>query len=71
VAPTPVRLRETERAVRGKRIDDAVVSQARKTAVSEIRPIDDIRSTAAYRTAVTGNLVAEFLQMLQAGGESG
>jgi CO/xanthine dehydrogenase FAD-binding subunit len=71
VAPTPVRLRETERAVRGKRIDDALVSQARKTAVSEIRPIDDIRSTAAYRAAVTGNLVAEFLQQLQAGGESG
>ncbi|HWZ77933.1 MAG TPA: xanthine dehydrogenase family protein subunit M [Candidatus Sulfotelmatobacter sp.] len=71
VAPTPVRLRETERAVRGKRIDDALVSQARKTAVSEIRPIDDIRSTAAYRAAVTGNLVAEFLQMLQAGGKSG
>ena len=71
VAPTPVRLRETERAVRGKRIDDALVSQARKTAVSEIRPIDDIRSTAAYRAAVTGNLVAEFLQQLQARGESG
>lgn len=71
VAPTPVRLRETERSVRGKRIDDALVSQARKTAVSEIRPIDDIRSTAAYRAAVTGNLVAEFLQMLQAGGKSG
>ena len=71
VAPTPVRLRETERAVRGKRIDDALVSQARKTAVIEIRPIDDIRSTAAYRAAVTGNLVAEFLQQLQAGGERG
>jgi CO/xanthine dehydrogenase FAD-binding subunit len=71
VAPTPVRLRETERAVRGKRIDDALVSLARKTAVSEIRPIDDIRSTAAYRAAVMGNLVVEFLQQLQAGGESG
>jgi CO/xanthine dehydrogenase FAD-binding subunit len=70
-APTPVRLRETERAVRGKRIDDALISQARKTAVSEIRPIDDIRSTAAYRAAVMGNLVAEFLQLLQAGDKSG
>jgi CO/xanthine dehydrogenase FAD-binding subunit len=71
VAPTPVRLRETERAVRGKRIDDAVVSRARKTAVGEIHPIDDIRSTAAYRSAVVGNLVVEFLRMLQAGGQSG
>lgn len=71
VAPTPVRVRETERAVRGKRIDDALVSQARKTAVSEIRPIDDIRSTASYRAAVVGNLVVEFLQLLQEKGKSG
>ena len=71
VAPTPVRLRETERAVSGKRIDAALVSHARKTAIGEIRPIDDIRSTAAYRSAVVGNLIAEFLNLLHAGGKSG
>jgi OHCU decarboxylase len=69
VAPTPLRLRETERAVTGKRIDAALVSQARKTAVGEIHPIDDIRSSAAYRSAVVGNLVAEFLDLLHAGGK--
>lgn len=66
VAPTPLRLRETERAINGKALDAALVSQARKIAMSEIRPIDDIRSTAAYRSAVVTNLLAEFLQTLAA-----
>ena len=30
-----------------------------------IQPIDDIRSTARYRTAVASNLVAEFLEQLR------
>jgi CO/xanthine dehydrogenase FAD-binding subunit len=66
VAPVPLRLRETERVTRGKSIDSELVAQARKTAAGEVRPIDDIRSTATYRTAVAGNLVAEFLEGLLA-----
>jgi CO/xanthine dehydrogenase FAD-binding subunit len=34
--------------------------------MKEIRPIDDIRSTARYRAEVAGNLVAEFLEKLAA-----
>jgi OHCU decarboxylase len=64
VAPIPLRLRETERTVRGKVIDSDLLLGARKAAVAEIRPIDDIRSTARYRAAVAGNLVAEFLSRL-------
>jgi len=40
-----------------------------KTARGEIRAIDDVRSTAAYREHVTGNLVVEFLEGLSASGE--
>jgi OHCU decarboxylase len=65
VAPVPLRLSETERVVTGKVIDESLVSLARKAAVAEIRPIDDIRSTAKYRAAVAGNLVAEFLNLLK------
>jgi CO/xanthine dehydrogenase FAD-binding subunit len=36
--------------------------------MNEIRPIDDIRSTARYRAAVAANLVAEFLEKLAVGG---
>ncbi len=68
VAPVPLRLHETERALTGKRIDRSLMDAAKKTVTTEIRPIDDIRSTADYRTAVAGNLVAEFLQKLAAEG---
>lgn len=64
VAPFPLRLRETERVVTAKAIDAALVKQAREAAMREICPIDDIRSTGAYRSAVVGNLVAEFLHRL-------
>ena len=70
VAPVPMRLRETERVVKGNAIDAALASRAVKAAVGEIHPIDDIRSTAAYRSAVVGNLVAEFLHGLSANGQS-
>jgi CO/xanthine dehydrogenase FAD-binding subunit len=61
VAPVPLRLVEAERVVRGQRVNSELVALARKTAAGEIRPIDDIRSNAKYRAAVTGNLVGEFL----------
>jgi CO/xanthine dehydrogenase FAD-binding subunit len=64
VAPVPIRLSETERVLRGRPTDGDVVALARKTAIAETRPIDDIRSTARYRAAVVGNLVAEFLDQL-------
>lgn len=65
VAPVPLRLRETERVVKGRSIDADLLDAARKTATGEIQPIDDIRSTARYRAAVTGNLVVEFLNRLR------
>src|SRR5262249_12722212 len=65
VAPVPLRLRETERLVIGKAITPELASDAQKRAASEIRPIDDIRSTAAYRSAVVGNLLIEFLRGLR------
>ena len=64
IAPVPLRLRETEQAVKGKSINPALLVLARQTAIGEIRPIDDIRSTAKYRAAVAGNLVVEFLNRL-------
>ena len=68
VAPVPLRLNETERVLTGKKIDSSLIETLRKSAVNEIQPIDDIRSTARYRAAVAGNLVAEFLEKLAAAG---
>jgi OHCU decarboxylase len=64
IAPVPLRLRQTEQTVTGRSIDSALLALARKTAIGEVRPIDDIRSTARYRAAVAGNLVVEFLNRL-------
>jgi CO/xanthine dehydrogenase FAD-binding subunit len=56
VAPTVVRLTRTELALNaGGPIDDAL-----RTLADEIRPIDDLRSTAEYRRTVAANLVRQF-----------
>jgi xanthine dehydrogenase small subunit len=56
VAPTVVRARRTEAALAsGASLDEAVAMLDR-----EIQPIDDVRSTASYRRAVTGNLLRRF-----------
>jgi putative cofactor-binding repeat protein len=68
VAPVPLRLRETERVLTGQTIEASLIDAARKCVEEEIRPIDDIRSTARYRAAVAGNLIAEFLEKLAAAG---
>jgi len=68
VAPIPMRLAETERLLNGKRIDPELLVLARANAAAEVQPIDDIRSTARYRAAVAGNLVADFLRRLGANG---
>jgi CO/xanthine dehydrogenase FAD-binding subunit len=68
VAPVPLRLNDTENALTGKKIEPSLIEMARMSVVSEIRPIDDIRSTARYRSAVAGNLVADFLEKLASEG---
>ena len=56
VAPTVLRLRQTEQALAdGASIDDAV-----RLLEQEIQPIDDVRSTADYRRSVAGNLLRQF-----------
>jgi CO/xanthine dehydrogenase FAD-binding subunit len=70
VAPVPLRLNETEQLLTGNTIARSLVDAAKKSVVKEIRPIDDIRSTARYRAAVAGNLVAEFLEKLAGEGAS-
>jgi len=64
VAPVPIRLAETERLLYGKRVKPSAAIAARQTVSSQIRPIDDIRSSIAYRSAVADNLVAEFVDEL-------
>jgi len=68
VGPIPVRLAATERALAGRVIDNFLLETAGKVMAEEIQPINDIRSTAEYRTAVLRNLLGEFLQGLPGAG---
>jgi CO/xanthine dehydrogenase FAD-binding subunit len=58
VAARPIRARATEAALEGAIPGPELAAAARRALVSEIAPIDDLRSTAAYRRAVAGNLAA-------------
>ncbi|HJS43904.1 MAG TPA: xanthine dehydrogenase family protein subunit M [Gemmatimonadales bacterium] len=56
VAEIPLRAPRAEAALATGDLDGAVTAIA-----AEIRPIDDVRSTAAYRRVVTQNVLAELL----------
>jgi xanthine dehydrogenase small subunit len=56
VGPTVLRASATERAL----ASGASVDEARGILMTEIAPIDDLRSTARYRQRVAGNLLAQF-----------
>ena len=61
VAPTVIRAFHAEEALRGRPLDAASIAAAQDALDSEISPIDDIRSTAAYRRRVARNLLRDFL----------
>jgi len=64
----PVRCSAAEAALLGKSLGpndiDATIRAGRAALAAETHTIDDIRSTAKYRSAVAGNLLEEFLRSL-------
>ena len=61
VAPTVIRAAAAEAALRGRPLGPDTIRAARAALARDISPIDDIRSTAAYRQLVAGNLLEGFL----------
>ena len=57
VAARPIRAPRTEAVLEGRVPDAAAADHAARTVMDEISPIDDIRSTAAYRRTVTGRVL--------------
>ncbi len=49
VAPTPMRARSAEYALRGTVIDEKAIEAAARAAMEESHPISDVRSSAEYR----------------------
>ena len=57
VAERPVRLRATEEILTGQKLSSALAEKAGRAASGEVTPIDDVRSTAAYRSYVLERVV--------------
>jgi len=65
VAPIVVRCTQTEGVLRGQHFGETTIKLGRDSLANDIKPIDDIRSTASYRLRVASNLLADFLEKLQ------
>lgn len=61
VGPTTLRCSKTEQFLKGKKISAQVLAGACAELAQEIAPMNDIRSTAAFRLKVAQNLLEEFL----------
>jgi xanthine dehydrogenase small subunit len=64
VAPVPVRLRQAEQAALERPFTDATLDRIADAAAGEVRPIDDVRSTAAYRAFALRQVVRRMLASL-------
>jgi CO/xanthine dehydrogenase FAD-binding subunit len=62
VAATPVRARAAEAALEGAARTPGTVERAVDALRSELRPIDDVRSTAAYRLEASARILRRLLE---------
>jgi CO/xanthine dehydrogenase FAD-binding subunit len=62
MAPTVRRLRSAESFVRGRRLTPETVARAVELLAEDVSPIDDVRSTAAYRLDTSRRLLRAFLE---------
>ncbi len=60
VAATPMRAHQTEAALIGQPWTQATVHHATQVLRAEFTPLSDMRATAAYRSAVLGNLLQRY-----------
>jgi CO/xanthine dehydrogenase FAD-binding subunit len=67
VADRPIRLLATEAVLLGGTLSNDLRKLAHECLLHEVKPIDDIRSSADYRRHVAANLLDEILSQLQPG----
>jgi CO/xanthine dehydrogenase FAD-binding subunit len=66
VAPTPIRATATEAVLEGRRPTQETADRAADALAGELRPIDDVRSTAEYRRVVAARVLHRLIR--EAGG---
>ena len=64
VAPVPARARHAEAVILGRALGTLPIREAQKALLADISPIDDIRSTAHYRSVVAQNVLGQMLHEL-------
>ena len=62
VAATPIRAAATEAALEGTHPTPETADRAAATLADEIHPIDDVRSTADYRRAVSARVLHRMIR---------
>ena len=62
VAPVPLRAKQAEDFLSGKKIEYSVLAEAGKLAAAQASPISDIRASAEYRKEVLEVLVRRALE---------
>lgn len=62
VAPTPIRAAATEAVLEGAPPDPKTAERAVAALTAELHPIDDVRSTAAYRREVAGRVLRRLIR---------
>ncbi len=65
VAPTIIHALETEAYLTGKKLTDEIISQASELTMNASRPIDDLRSSAAYRRETVKVITARGLRSVR------
>ena len=69
VAPTVVSASEAEASLVGTSLDDELIVEAARSAAASVRPIDDVRATADYRSEEIEVMVQRALRALRDGQE--
>ena len=64
VAPTPIRLRQTEALLDAQPLTEERITRAVELARSEISPISDVRASQEYRLEVAGVVLERSLRAL-------
>ena len=67
VAPVPVRAFKTEELLKGKTIDASLLEKAGKSALTEVSPISDVRSSQEYREEIIKVLVKRAILQVKGG----
>ena len=65
VAPTPLRATATEFKLEGQPLNEDAIARAAETVQQEVKPIDDVRASAWYRTHLSGVYLRRALALLQ------